>query len=257
MVISFFSIKVLCKSFVNILLRKCIITFTQRGRPLKTTSKILTLLCLLLATSAQAALVTNGDFQRCDFTDWERYTDGVSHTSPSADFAIVNNAGACQGEVSIDLASGASAFFANTLSTKMDFTAQSNAQLWLSFEWLFSGLDDGSDLADVFFVNFTNNLGDITGADASPGFLLGSTSTYGSGTYSIMLDNSFINQSGWYLDFNLEGGFTPDSFSSTLLIDNVALRSVPTNVTAPPMVALILLGATALFIRRKQSNRTI
>ena len=230
---------------------------TKKAETLKTTPKILTLLCLLLTTSAQAALVTNGDFQSCDFAGWDNYTDGVRHTSPNTDFAIVNNAGACQAKVSIDVASGASAFFANTLSTEIDFTAASNAQLWLSFDWVFSGFDDGSNLADVFFVNFTNSLGDITGADANPGFLFEPTSTYGAGTYSMMLDNRFINQSGWFLDFNLEGGFTPDSFSSTLLIDNVALRSAPTNVPGPPMSALLLLGAAALFTRHKQSIRTI
>ncbi|WP_240920022.1 hypothetical protein [Paraglaciecola sp. 20A4] len=230
---------------------------TEKAKTLKTIPKTLIFLCLLLAAHAQAALVTNGNFQSCDFTGWANYTDGMNHTDPNADFAIINNAGACQGQINIDVASGASAFYANTLSTEMDFTSGSNAHLWLSFDWLFSGFDDGSSLADVFFVNFTNNLGDITGADASPGFLLGPTSTYGAGTYSVMLDNRFINQSGWFLDFNLEGGFTPDSFSSTLLIDNVTLRSIPTNVPVPPMLALILLGAAALFKRSKQSNRTI
>lgn len=223
---------------------------------MKTTSKIFTLFCLLLASGAHANLLTNGGFQSCNFSGWETYTDGPINTVRDGDFNIINNAGDCQAEINIDLNNGATASFANTLSTALNLSAAANTQLWLSFDWDFAGFDDGSDLADVFFVNFTDNGGNMTGADGTPGFLIDPTSTYGSGSYSMMLDSSFNNQSGWFLDFNLEGGFNLDSFSSTLLIDNVTLLAIPTDVPAPPMTALLLLGTAALFSRRKQSNRT-
>lgn len=223
---------------------------------MKTTPKILTLLCLLLASGAQASLISNGDFQSCDFTAWDRYTDGVSNTAPTGDFNIVNNGGDCQAQINIDFLNGATAFYANTLSTQLNLSAAVNSQLWLSFDWDFAGFDDGSDIADQFFVNFIDSLGNMTGADGNLGFLIDPTNTYGAGTFSMMLDSSLNNQSGWFLDINLEGGYTPDSFSSTLFINNVALTAVPTDVPAPPMAALLLLGAAALYTRRKQPNRT-
>jgi hypothetical protein len=221
----------------------------------KTAPKILTLLCLLLVTGAHANLVTNGGFQSCDFSDWDTYTDGFSNTVRDGDFNIINNAGDCQAEINIDPNTGASALFANTLSTELDLSASANSQLWLSFDWDFAGFDDGSDDADLFFVNFIDDLGNIVGADGSPGFLIDPTSSYGSGTFSMMLDSSFNNQSGWFLDFNLEAGFTFDSYSSRLLIDNVTLLANPTDVPTPPMAALFLLGTAALYARRTQYNR--
>lgn len=223
---------------------------------MKTAPKILTLLCLLLASSAHANLIANGGFESCNFNGWDTYTDSDVNTVQSGDFNIINNAGDCQAEINIDLTNGASAEYANTLSSALDLSVAANSQLWLSFDWDFSGFDDGSEFADLFFVNFIDDLGIFTGADGNPGFLIDPTSAYGSGTFSMMLDSSFNNQPGWFLDFNLEAGYTPDSYSSTLLIDNVTLLAIPTEVPAPPMTALLLLGSAALFSRRKQSNRT-
>ncbi|MFT6896661.1 MAG: hypothetical protein ACJA13_001064 [Paraglaciecola sp.] len=223
---------------------------------MKNTHKILTLLSLLLSSGAQATLVTNGNFQRCDFSGWNRYTDGLSNTASGDDFNIMNNGGDCLAHINIDVLSGATAFYANTLSTELDLSTAANAQLWLSFDWDFAGFDDGSDSADQFFVNLTDSVGNMTGADGNLGFLIDPTRTYGTGNFSMMLDSSFNNQPGWFLDFNLEGGFNTDSFSSNLLINNVALTAVPTDVPAPPMAALLLLGGAALYTRRKQPNRT-
>ena len=221
---------------------------------MKIAPKILILLCVLIASGAHANLLTNGGFQSCNFSGWETYTDGSTNTVRDGDFNIINNAGDCQAEINIDLDNGTSAVFANTLSTELDLSVAANSQLWLSFDWNFAGSDDGSEFADLFFVNFIDDLGIITGADGNPGFLIDPTSEYGSGTFSMKLDSSFNNQSGWFLDFNLEAGYSPDSYSSTLLIDNVVLNAVPTDVPAPPMTALLLLGSAALFTRRVQSN---
>jgi len=251
----FFSIKVLCKQLVNMLLLKCIYSLTTKALIVKTAPKILTLLCLLLASGAHGTLLSNGAFQSCNFSGWETYTDGVSNTTRDGDFNIINNAGECQAEINIDFNNGATAFSANTLSTELNLSAAADTQLWLSFDWDFAGFDDGSDSADWFFVNFINDLGEMVGTDGSLGFVIDPTSTYGAGSFSMMLDSKVNNQSGWFLDFNLEGGFNPDSFSSTLLIDNVTLLAIPTDVPAPPMTALLLLGTAALFSRRKPSNR--
>lgn len=223
---------------------------------MKTVPKLLTLICLLIASDAHANLLTNGGFQSCNFNGWDTYTDGVSNSVRDGDFNIINNAGDCQAEINIDVNTGSSAFYANTLSTELDLSTSADSQLWLSFAWDFAGFDDGSDDADLFFVNFIDDLGNIVGADGSSGFLIDPTSAYGSGTFSMMLDSSFHNQSGWFLDFNLEAGYTLDSYSSTLLIDNVTLLAKPTDVPAPPMAALLLFGTVALFSRRSQSNGT-
>lgn len=222
---------------------------------MKTAPKILTLLSLLFAFGANATLLTNGAFQSCNYNGWDTYTDGVTNAVRDGDFNIINNAGDCQAEINIDVNNGATAVFANTLSTELDLSVAAGSQLWLSFDWDFSGFDDASDLADLFFVNFIDDSGNITGADGTLGFLIEPTSLYSAGTFSVMLDSSFHNQTGWFLDFNLEAGYTPDSYSSTLLIDNVTLTGIPTEVPAPPMSALLLLSTAALFSRRAQSNR--
>lgn len=223
---------------------------------MKTAPKLLTLICLLLASGAHANLVTNGGFQNCNFSGWDTYTDGVSNAIRDGDFNIIDNTGECQAEINIDVNAGTSALYANTLSTELDLSASANSQLWLSFDWDFAGFDDGSDLADLFFVNFIDDLGNIVGADGSLGFLIDPSSTYGSGTFSVMLDSSLHNQSGWFLDFSLEAGYTGDSYSSRLLIDNVTLLAKPTDVPTPPMAALLLFGTVAVFSRRSQSNGT-
>ncbi|MBU3001959.1 hypothetical protein [Paraglaciecola arctica] len=223
---------------------------------MKTVAKILTTMCLLIATNAQANLIANGGFQSCNFSGWDTYTDGTVNTEQNGDFNIINNAGECQAEINIDFNNGATAFEANTLSAALDLTATANSQLWLSFDWDFSGFDNESVDADWFFVNFINDLGEMVGPDGELGFLIDPTSAYGAGTFSMMLDSSMNNQTGWFLDFNLEGGFTADSFSSTLLIDNITLTAIPHDVPAPPLTALLLLSTAALFTRRAQSNRT-
>lgn len=222
---------------------------------MKTTSKILTLLCLLLASGAHASLLTNGAFQSCNFNGWDTYTDGFNNPTPNGDFNIINNGGNCQAEINIDISNGASVFVANTLSTELDLSAAANTQLWLSFDWSFSGFDDGTSNADRFFVNFVDDLGNMLGADGNLGFLIDPISTYGAGTFQVLLDSSINNQSDWFLDFNLESGFNLDSYSSRLLIDNVALTAKSVDVPAPPMAALLLLGTAALFSGRKQANR--
>jgi hypothetical protein len=237
-------------------LRKCIYHLTIKALKLKTTSKILILFCLLIASGAHATLLTNGAFQSCNFSGWDTYTDGFSNTVPTGDFNIMNNGSDCQAEINIDVFNGASAFFANTLSTELNLGAAANTQLLLSFDWDFAGFDDETINADRFFVNFIDDLGNMTGADGGLSYLIDPSTSYGSGTFSMMLDSSLNNQSGWFLDFTLEGGFNLDSFSSTLLIDNVALMAIPIDVSAPPMTALLLLGTAALFSRRKQTNRT-
>jgi len=222
----------------------------------KNAAKILTTMCLLIATSAQANLIANGGFQTCNFSGWDTYIDGAVNTVQTGDFNIIDTAGECQAEINIDSSNGASVIDTNTLSTELDLTAAANSQLWLSFDWDFAGFDDESVDADWFFVNFINDLGDMVGADGDLGFLIDPASSYGNGTFSMMLDSSLNNQSGWFLDFNVQGGFTPDSFSSRLLIDNVSLTAIANDVPTPPMTALLLLSTAALFSRRKLSNRT-
>ncbi|WP_416307871.1 PEP-CTERM sorting domain-containing protein [Neptunicella sp. SCSIO 80796] len=221
---------------------------------MKATTKILACLCIFASSLSHAAVIANGDFQSCNFNGWQKDTDGNGDPGSTNDFNMLNNAGECQAEISLDFTRGASAFVANSLFTELDLTVAADQQLQLSFDWDFSGFDDQTISADLFSVILTNDLNFPTAADGNPGFLIDSTAIYASGSFSAMLDSSFNNQSGWFLNFILEGGFNPGSFSSSLLIDNVALTVVSNDVPEPPVTAMLLLGFTALIARRRSSN---
>jgi hypothetical protein len=200
---------------------------------------------LLFSVNAYSDIISNGDFQSCDFQGWQKDTDGFGDPGGTGDFGINNNSGDCSAVVSVDILEGATAFNANTLFTALDLTVASG-DFQLSFDWDFSGLDDGSLSADNFFVSLSNGTGTLFNANGEHGHLIEPTSSYDSGSFSVILDPSFYNQSNWTLDFTVQGGFNATSVSSKLNIDNVFLTSVTTQVPEPSTLIMLFIAVAGL-----------
>ncbi|WDE09363.1 PEP-CTERM sorting domain-containing protein [Thalassomonas haliotis] len=206
---------------------------------------------LFVNANAYGGIINNGDFQSCDFQHWQKDTDGGGDPGATGDFSINNNAGDCSAAISVDLLEGASAFSANTLFTALDLTVASG-DLRLSFDWDFSGRDDGSLFADNFFVSLGNGTGNLFNANGEHGHLIEATSSYGSGSFSVLLDSSFYNQSDWTLDFSVQGGWNANSsLSSTLNINNVSLTSVMASVPEPGTLIILLIAITGLMTQQR------
>ncbi len=214
---------------------------------------------LLFSVNANSGIISNGDFQSCDFQGWQKDTDSFGDPGATGDFSIDSNAGNCSAVISVDLLDGATAFSANTLFTALDLTVASG-DLQLSFDWDFSGFDDGSFFADSFFVSLSNGTGDLFGANGEIGHLIEASSIYDSGSFSALLDASFYNQTNWTLDFTVQGGFnvppfSSSSFSSKLSVDNVSLSSVATSVPEPSTLIMLFIAMAGLIGQQRFNSK--
>jgi hypothetical protein len=232
----------------------------------QSTNKILTALTLsatlTLPLPSLAASITNGDFASGDFTGWSLDTDGFTGTAP--DFQIETSGGNSYARIEADYWSTPGdtlsdaqdwVWFANTLFQDLDLSANATDLLQLTFDWTFDG-ESTQNLDEYFLVGLGDGSGSYYGADGSLGFLM-EQMTYGSGNASFLLDSSFINSTGWTLEFQLAAGF--DGYGSFLNIDNVALAAIPqeeesNNVPAPPALWLLVTGGLAFMVGRRQSS---
>ncbi|GGO74513.1 hypothetical protein [Bowmanella pacifica] len=226
---------------------------------MKRTSIWLLPLCLCIAPPSQANLIANGDFQSCDFSSWQQDSDGLGSPGTTGDFSIENTAGNCRALLTVDDGQSAQAFFANTLYQQLTLTALTGEHLWLHFDWAFFGTDGAPLTGDYFHIALNDGLGNLYGADGQLGTLLQSPtngqSSYGSGMFSVLLDSSLYNQSGWYLDFTLgEGTAIGDGLFSTLAIDNVRLESVSAAISEPALPALFFLGLMTMGLLRREEG---
>jgi len=212
---------------------------------------------LLTMSAAQAASITNGDFQTCDFRGWQKDTDGLGDPGATGDFAIAMDAGDCSAQIRVDDFATTTAFSANTLFTELDLSANPGDQLRLSFDWDFFGTDGDPWSGDFFQVGLGDGSGYLFDANGQIGTLLESPTTgmssYGSGHFSAYLDDVFFNQPGWFLDFTVNEGFAfnPEPLASTLEIDNVALTQVSAELPETGGLLLMLTGLMGLAWVRK------
>ncbi len=216
---------------------------------MKIKTRLIMLLVLLLNPPAFAGIINNGDFQSCNFDNWQKDTDGAGDLGSTGDFSINNNAGECSAQISVDLLDDVEVFDANTLFTALDLSVTSGT-LQLSFDWAFESFDLDDLLSDFFFVSLNDGAGNLFGADGNNGFLKTPVSTAGTGSFSVILDPSFYNQNNWFLDFTLQAGFNDESYSSKLNIDNVALTTIATEVPEPSSMAILLLAMLGLFAQK-------
>lgn len=210
---------------------------------------------LTMTTMSHAAMITNGDFQTCDFTGWNLDTDGLGDPGPTNDFAIEDIGGACRAQLNVDDGATTSVFFANTLSTLLDLSANPGESILLSFDWVFSGTDGDPDFGDFFSVFLDNGVDNPLDENGEAGFLIPATSGYGGGSFSVELGSNLNNLTGWSLNFVLEDAVNPlGFFNSTLAIDNVSLTAGASAVSEPQAAVLILLGFLGITLRRRNQK---
>ena len=215
------------------------------GKSSMAIKSIIASIIILLSTHASANLIINGGFQNCSLTDWSLDTDGLGQPTDTSDFSVLDSAGQCSANLGmsnleqllLNDPSGLSGF-ANTLSTILDLSGVADSQILdLSFDWIFSGGDLQDPLSDFLSVSLTNGVELDT---------LFTQFEYGIGTYRTQIDTRY---DGWALDFTLNSGFNPDSFSSFLTLDNVSLQAA--TVPEPHALLLLLLGTGVLVFGRR------
>lgn len=232
------------------------------------------LLLVFGSATASANLITNGDFGTCDFTGWEKDTDGFGDVSLGNDFEIRTAGSSCNASINVDyfetqadpLSSPVSeAFFANTLYQVLDFSGMAGSVFDLTISWAFeteADLQDPFFIADYFFIALFDS-SNYFGADGTQGYLVGPTDIDDTARNetTFRLDSSFLNTSGWSLDVQLLPGFDfltgfSDAYGSSLLINNVSLVEVkasnepPASVNEPSILVLMLLSFLMLVRRR-------
>lgn len=222
---------------------------------------------LLFSHASFATPITNGDFETGDFTGWSLDTDFGAGSAN--DFSVSGALGSYQGRIEADYWSTAGdtfstplndTFFGNILFQGLDTAVSSGENLELSLDWSFGGEDGSASDGEIFSIGLFDGF-DYYKSDGTLGFLIDPTTSYGSGTFTALLDSStFNNIAGWSIDFQLEVGADSFGFSngfgSFVEIDNVSLTNIqqPTSgqVPEPTSIALMLLGLLGISAIRKQ-----
>lgn len=232
----------------------------------------LLLLVSLTIISAQvsAAMITNGNFSSCDFSGWQKDTDGFGDVSNGTDFQIRDTGTSCQGVINVDhfdppgdLFGTAldEVFFANTLFQTLDLSAASSSTLQLDISFSVESeitSQDPAFVADYFLIGLFDGMGNYVDETGNLGFLVGPTDINGamSQSLSFELDPSFFNQTNWSLDFQMNVGVDdfglPDAFGSSFILESVSLSEIvnPTEVPEPFSLGLLALGLLGLRIRQ-------
>ena len=224
-------------------------------------------LTCFITSQASANAIINGDFATCDFSGWQKDTDGFGDVSVLNDFTIVSSPD-CAASINVDYGdTNTEAYFANTLYQELDFTAASDSTFLLTMDFMVEselGSVDPNFIADYFIVGLFDGIGSYYDHTGALGFLVADTYINGSESFSLSfnLDNWFVNQTGWSLDFQLNLGADlfgdTDQAGSSLIINNVSLTEVPSQaVSAPGTVSVFALGLLGLMLRRKAGVMTL
>jgi hypothetical protein len=229
---------------------------------------------LLVSANASANLISNGDFSTCDFTGWEKDTDGFGDVSFGNDFQMEPvGSSECRASINVDYFDPAGdpfgapiseAFFANTLFQELDFTGSAGSSFELTIEYEVRSESDSSDpffIADYFLFGLNDGTGSYFNENGNLGFLVGPTDIDGSfrDLVTFTIDTSFLNQTGWFLDFQVNLGWDfqtgfSDAFGSTLFINDVSMTEIlaPTqDVPEPSTIAIFMLSILGIINRKK------
>jgi hypothetical protein len=211
----------------------CLLKLKHRQHAVTCAAVVFTSLCL---SSFQAAgSIINGDFETGDLSGWQQ-DNGVSFNDG---FSVVNNGSSNVALIQAQAEDGANGF---TLFQDVTAIANTDSQLNLSFDWLFSGVGSG----EFFVVNLFNGT-HYFAADGSFGELF-YVDTHGSGTINILLDLAlFPLSSMWSLEFQLNTGFDFFDDSALLQIDNVKLRTTDVREPAAYLFFLMVLCMLSYF----------
>lgn len=234
----------------------------------------LTLLAISLASSNTfAAVITNGDFSSCDYSGWNKDTDGFGDVSAGNDFSVLNNGTQCSAQINVDHFSPAGdftgtaideAFFANTLFQELDFSAATDSTFSLEIDFSVDSelaSVDPSFIADYFVIGLNDGTGNYYDGAGELGFLYEPTDIDGAfnQVLTFELDNSFANQTGWFLDFQLNIGIDDfgfsDAFGSSFALNSAFLTEVENttvSASAPATFGLLSLSLIGMFTQRKR-----
>lgn len=235
-------------------------------------SALLFVTCLSLTSNAN--LIQNGAFDTCDFTGWEKDTDGAGDVSIGNDFEIFDNGRVCSAAISVDYFETegdpfstpiSEAYFANTLFQSLDFTGDDGSTFLLTIDVrALSEGDSGSALfvPDYFIIGLNDGQGNYYDETGNIGLLVEPIDVDGlfEDTFTFELDTSFVNQPGWFLDIQLNIGidsltFLPDALGTTLFVNSVEMVEVlSAEVPEPSSLVLILLGVLGAARLKKQFN---
>lgn len=237
----------------------------------------LLLLTTVISLNATAGVIQNGNFQTCDYSGWQKDTDGFGDFSTGGDFYIDGSSPDCRAAIGVDhfavIGDPLSdfvdeAWYGNTLYQELDFTADAGSTFILTIDFEVDSESDSSVsgfLADYFLFGLNDGLGNYYDENHVQGFLIEQTGIDGNFSDSLVfeIDTSFVNESGWYLDFQLninwdDQTLLSDGFGSTLFIDNVSLTEVKapiSSVPEPSTLSALMLGLIGLIVRKKSFKR--
>ncbi|WP_416308438.1 PEP-CTERM sorting domain-containing protein [Neptunicella sp. SCSIO 80796] len=211
-----------------------------------------------LTSQLQAAAITNGDFSSCDYTGWQQESDFAAPVSGSNDFSIAGSSPNCSAVMNVDYGGIDDAFFYTALFQELDLSSAADSTFLLTLDFNVSSdltSQDGAFVADYFAAGISDGFGNFL-----PG-LLASEDIDGIFNYnlSFSLDNSFANQTGLFVEFQLIlgadiGGLT-DLSGSSLNISNVSLVEVAApQVPEPGSMAIMAVGLAGLATYRRKKH---